>query len=169
MLHRRTATLVVIEYGGSWPRWLDVGTPGLGAKPQAAAAACVMMVAQHYEGLPSSLLTQVASRVTRMESAGWSLGNVVLVCNERVDVEAVTARSILARGLVERARARPTVRGGVVDFVLALAEHSDGRARQALVKLAATLETPPPHTGCVRLSVRIGQGEPLYGHGAAAA
>ena len=50
----RNATLVVIEYGASWPRWLDPSHSG-----------DMAVVAQHYEGEPSSLITQVASRVTR--------------------------------------------------------------------------------------------------------
>jgi hypothetical protein len=155
MLSSRDASLVVIEFGGSWPRWLDVGTPG-----------CVVMVAQHYEGSPCSLLTQVASRVTRIESAGWSLGNAVLACNDRTDVAAVTARSVLARGLFERMR-----RDGVrrrAELVLALGEQSDGRARHALVKLAATLDAPLPHTSPVRLCIRIGHDQPLYGSSAVA-
>lgn len=156
----RTATLVAIEFGASWPRWLDVGKPGLGADGAAAGASCIVTVAQHYEGVPSSLVTQVASRITRMEQAGWQLGNVVLACNGRSDADALTARSVLARGLLEHLRNRAHRAGA--EFVLALGQAHDARAVQALAKLRATL-APPPHAGqSVRVSVRLGQDQPLH-------
>jgi len=75
----RKATLVVIEFGASWPRWLDPTHSG-----------DMAVVAQHYEGEPSSLITQVASRVTRLEAKGWQLKAIVLVhrpsCRNRQEI-----------------------------------------------------------------------------------
>ena len=48
----RPATLVVIEFGASWPRWLNPAHTG-----------DLAVVAQHYEGLPTDLVTQVAQPV----------------------------------------------------------------------------------------------------------
>src|SRR6187551_3742285 len=90
---QRSATMVVIEFSAAWPRWL---------KP--ASGGDMAVVAQHYEGHPSSLVTQVASRTTRLEAVGWQLDRIVLVSNGRVDPDAIAARSILARGLHARLR-----------------------------------------------------------------
>jgi len=79
----RKATLVVIEFGASWPRWLDPSHSG-----------DMAVVAQHYEGAPSSLITQVASRVTRLEAKGWQLNAIVFVSNGRCEGDAaVISRS----------------------------------------------------------------------------
>src|SRR3954471_12647127 len=86
----RPATLVVIEFGASWPRWLNpTGDRG-----------DLAVVAQHYAGLPTALITQVAMRVTRLSARGWQLSAMVLVSNGRTDAQTSAARSILARGLL---------------------------------------------------------------------
>src|SRR5688572_4942846 len=65
-IHSRSATLVVIEYGANWPRWLSPERQG-----------DMAVVAQHYEGPSGSLVTQVATRVARLEGMGWSFDSVV--------------------------------------------------------------------------------------------
>lgn len=89
----KNATLVVIEFGGIWPRWLEPNAPGLGN---------VAVVAQHYEGHPRSLLVQVASRISRLEASGWDLDRVIFVSNGRGDSSVATQRSVLVRSLLER-------------------------------------------------------------------
>lgn len=143
---RQNATLVVIEFGGSWPRWLEPSRPGEMA-----------VVAQHYEGEPGSLVTQVASRITKLEATGWQLGSTILVANQRTDSEAFAARAVLARGLLAR-----LVRAGGGELVLTVDERSGGRARQELTGLAAALDIDAVGRG-VSVSVRVGRGEPLFG------
>ncbi len=120
MQHRK-ATLVVIEFGASWPRWLHPGESG-----------DLAVVAQHYEGPPNSLVTQVASRVSRLTSKGWQLEGMVLVSNGRTDPEAVASRSLVARGLMAHLRA-----GGGVHFTLSVSDQHGRRAAHALTTLAA--------------------------------
>jgi len=75
-MNARPATLVVIEFGASWPRWLNpTGDRG-----------DLAVVAQHYAGPPTDLITQVAMRVTRLQARGWQLSAMVLVSNGRADV-----------------------------------------------------------------------------------
>ena len=143
---QRKASLVVIEFGGSWPRWLEPSRPGE-----------TVVVAQHYEGEPSSLVTQVASRITRLETTGWILGSTVLVANGRTDSEAFAARAVLARGLLAR-----LVRAGGGELVLTVDDKLGGRARQELTGLAAALDIDAVGTG-VRISVRVGNLEPMFG------
>jgi hypothetical protein len=142
----RRATLVIIEYGGSWPRWLS---------PERGNMA---VVAQHYEGPPSSLVTQVATRLTKLESMGWRFESIVLVSNGRSDADACASRSILARGLA--ARLASTYSGSLV---LSADEHADRRAVHALVGLAAALDGTA-HPG-IELSLRIGKGDPIRSNG----
>ncbi len=123
-MRSRKATLVVIEFGASWPRWLDPGHSG-----------DMAVVAQHYEGAPSSLITQVASRVTRLEAKGWQLQAIVFVSNGRCEGDSTAARSILARGLLSRLRA-----AGGGHFALTVDERHGGRACQNLKHLAESLE-----------------------------
>ncbi len=123
-MRSRKATLVVIEFGASWPRWLDPTHSG-----------DMAVVAQHYEGEPSSLITQVASRVTRLEAQGWQLRAIVLVSNGRCEGESAAARSILARGLLARLRG---VGGG--HFALTVDERHGRRARHNLTHLAESLD-----------------------------
>src|SRR6478609_6144803 len=86
----RPASLVVIEFGASWPRWLDPSSD----------RGDLAVVAQHYAGPPTDLITQVAMRVTRLQARGWRLSTMVLVSNGRADVPTAAARSVLARGLL---------------------------------------------------------------------
>jgi hypothetical protein len=141
---QRNATLVVIEFGGSWPRWLPPSRPGEMA-----------VVAQHYEGEPSSLVTQVATRITRFDGAEWELTSVVVVANARTDSEAFAARAVLARGLLAR-----LMRSGRGELILTVDEKSGSRARQEITGLAAALDIDAASTG-VRVSVRIGNGDAL--------
>ena len=119
----RKATLVVIEFGASWPRWLDPSHSG-----------DMAVVAQHYEGAPSSLITQVASRVTRLEGKGWQLNAVVFVSNGRCEGDSVAARSILAHGLLSRLRA-----AGGGHFALSVDERHGRRAGHNLSLLAESM------------------------------
>ena len=150
-MRSRKATLVVIEFGASWPRWLDPSHSG-----------DMAVVAQHYEGEPSSLITQVASRVTRLEAQGWQLKAVVLVSNGRCEGESVAARSILARGLLARLRG-----AGGGHFALTVEERYGRRARHNLTHLAESLDQDASAGGIV-LSAFTGDQTPLGGLDAAA-
>jgi hypothetical protein len=121
----RAATLVVIEFGASWPRWLEPS----GDRGDLA------VVAQHYAGPPTDLITQVAMRVTRLQSRGWQMSAMVLVSNGRADVPTAAARSILARGLLAHLAAS---NGG--SFVLSVDGYLGRRAEHDLRALAAALE-----------------------------
>lgn len=134
----RSATLVVIEFSATWPRWL---------KPTFGDMA---VVAQHYEGHPSSLVTQVASRTTRLLSVGWRLDSTVLVSSGRVDPDSVAARAVLARGLAARLKSR-----GMGELVLTVDERAGRRAAYNLRSLAAALESSL-RGAPVGLCVRIG-------------
>ncbi len=137
-VRRREATLVVIEFSAAWPRWL---------KPTGGDMA---VVAQHYEGHPSSLVTQVASRTTRLEAVGWALDRIVLVSNGQTDPDSVAARSVLARGLLARLKAR-----GRGELVLTVDERFGKRARHNLSGLGHALESSTRGTP-LGLRVRVG-------------
>jgi hypothetical protein len=141
----RSATLVVIEFGASWPRWLE---PARGGD--------MAVVAQHYEGEPSSLITQVASRVTRVAAMGWQLDAIVLVCNDRTDSDAVAARSVICRGLLAGLKTR---NGG--EFVLTAGLHVRRRSGRSLIALAAALDDGIVASG-VTLEVRAGNGDVAF-------
>ncbi len=143
-MRSRKATLVVIEFGASWPRWLDPTHSG-----------DMAVVAQHYEGEPSSLITQVASRVTRLEAKGWQLKAIVLVSNGRCEGDSAAARSILARGLMARLRG---VGGG--HFALTVDERLGRRARHNLSHLAESLDQDASAAG-ITLSAFAGEQTPL--------
>ncbi|MET0792211.1 MAG: hypothetical protein ABW061_11875 [Polyangiaceae bacterium] len=143
-MRSRKATLVVIEFGASWPRWLDPTHSG-----------DMAVVAQHYEGEPSSLITQVASRVTRLEAQGWQLKAIVLVSNGRCEGESAAARSILARGLLARLRG---VGGG--HFALTVDERYGRRARHNLTHLAESLDQDAS-AGGIALSAFAGEQTPI--------
>lgn len=130
--------MVVIEFSAAWPRWL---------KPSAGDMA---VVAQQYEGPPASLVTQVASRTTRLEAVGWQLNTLVLVANGRTDADSVAARAVLARGLATRMRVREQ---GCL--LLAMDERMGKRAGAQLRALASSLDGLVRGTR-VELSVRIG-------------
>ncbi len=136
----RSATMVVIEFSAAWPRWLK---PAVGGD--------MAVVAQHYEGHPSSLVTQVASRMTRLEGVGWSLNDIVLVSNGRTDPDSIAARSILARGLLSRLR---HIGGG--RLTLTVDERLGRRASSDLRSLASSLESSLNGAG-VRLTARVGE------------
>jgi hypothetical protein len=139
----RQATLVVIEFGASWPRWLNPTHSG-----------DMAVVAQHYAGEPSSLLTQVASRIQRLELRGWNLRAMVFVSNGACDGSAVAQRSILTRGLLARLKA-----SGGGHFALTVDERLGQRARHNLTHLAERLDRELT-AGGVALSVQIGSGAP---------
>jgi hypothetical protein len=123
---RGRATLVVIEFGASWPSWLELG---------GAASGNMAVVAQHYEGHPSELLTQVASRISRLENAGWQLERVVMVSNGRVDRDAETSRRVLCRGLLARVEAM-----GLGQLILTYGSTDDHRVERGLERLVSGLE-----------------------------
>ena len=144
-VNRQHATLVVIEYGGRWPKWLPPAETG-----------SVAVVAQHYPGEAMSLVTQVASRVTRLEANGWQFDGVVLVSNGRVDPEAQAARAVLARGLLSRLRQSRGCR-----LVFSVDPRAGRRACYTLDALAAAIDEQSLGSG-VSVSVRHGLAEPMY-------
>ena len=121
----RPKTLIVIEFGASWPRWLNPNSD----------RGDLAVVAQHYAGPPSDLITQVAMRVTRLQSRDWPLSAMVLVSNGRADAPTAAARSILARGLLAHLAA-----SGGGSFVLSVDAYLGRRAEHDLTALAAALE-----------------------------
>ena len=123
-MRSRRATLIVIEFGASWPGWLDPANTG-----------DMAVVAQHYQGEPSSLIAQVASRVTRLEARGWHLDAIVFVSNGCCDADDTAARSVLARGLLARLRA-----AGGGHFALTVDGRRGRRARHNLTHLAEMLD-----------------------------
>lgn len=138
-LHKKPATLVVIEFSASWPRWLEPSREG-----------DMAVVAQHYEGAPSSLVTQVATRMMRLQSLGWRLERLILVTNGRVDPDALAARSVLARGLLSRLR---QLGGG--ELQLTVDRHQGKRAEGGLLTLGGALESSL-RGAPIQLSVRVG-------------
>jgi hypothetical protein len=139
----RPATLVVIEFGASWPRWLNpTGDRG-----------DLAVVAQHYAGPPTDLITQVAMRVTRLLARGWQLTSMVLVSNGRADVPTAAARSILARGLVAHLAA-----SGGGSFALTVDQHLGVRAEHNLAALRTALE---PIALASRVTLRVQQPDAL--------
>ncbi len=136
----RKATLVVIEFGASWPRWLDPSHSG-----------DMAVVAQHYEGAPSSLITQVASRVTRLEAKGWQLNAIVFVSNGRCEGDSVAARSVLAHGMLSRLRA-----AGGGHFALTVDERYGRRASHNLTLLAESMDKAA-RVGGIVLSAHAGE------------
>ena len=94
-MRNRPATLVVIEFGASWPRWMNPAHTG-----------DLAVVAQHYEGSPNDLVGQVANRVMRLTQAG--LGSRRGRARRERSLATKTrsaARSVLARGLMAHLRA----------------------------------------------------------------
>ena len=113
------------------------------------------VVAQHYEGAPSSLIAQVANRVTRLEARGWQLKAVVLVSNGRCESDSVAARSILARGLLAHLRA-----SGGAHFALTIDLRLGQRARHNLTHLAESLGRDAVR-GQIAMTVYTGEPMPL--------
>jgi hypothetical protein len=144
-MRTRPASLVTIEFGASWPRWLNPTQNG-----------DLAVVAQHYEGTPTDLVAQVASRLTRITQAGWTLDEVVLVTNGRCDPDASAARSVLARGLMAHLKS-----AGGSHLTLSVADAHGRRALHDLTQLAAALE--PMARACdIVLAVRIGEDPPVF-------
>ncbi len=139
------ASLIVIEFGASWPRWLDPSKTGT-----------LAVVAQHYEGAAASLSTQVRSRLARLQATNWAIENVVLVSNGRCGLEQLAARSVLTRQLLEALRKSPESR---LIFTVA-AEYGD-KAQRQLTALARAQEPLSLGNG-VSLSVRLADGSSLY-------
>ena|SRR5688572_4111892 len=144
-MRNRPATLVVIEFGASWPRWMNPAHTG-----------DLAVVAQHYEGSPNDLIGQVANRLMKLTQAGWHLDEVVLVVNGRSDQDASAARSVLARGLMAHLRA-----AGACHLTLSVSEALGRRAMHAVTGLAASLE-PMARATDVVLAVRLGEEPPVY-------
>jgi len=144
-MRNRPAALVVIEFGASWPCWLNP-----------AHAGDLAVVAQHYEGPPTDLVTQVANRTMRLVQAGWQLDEVILVVNGRADGAALAARSVLARGLLAHLR-----QAGGCHLTLSVSEALGRRASHAVTLLAAALE-PVVRAGDLVLAVRVGEAPPVY-------
>ena len=144
-MRSRPATLVVIEFGASWPRWVHPAHSG-----------DLAVVAQHYEGLPTDLVAQVASRITRLTHGGWQLDEVILVANGRSDPDATAARSVLARGLVGH------LKGACgCQLTLSVSEALGRRATYELTMLAAALE-PVAIVSDLSLCVRVGETPPVF-------
>ena len=144
-MRNRPAILVVIEFGASWPRWMNPAHSG-----------DVAVIAQHYEGSPNDLIAQVANRLSRLTQAGWQLDEVVLVVNGRSDDDACAARSVLARGLMAHVRA-----AGGGHLTLSVSEALGRRATHGIKALASALEPTARATDIV-LAVRIGEEPPVY-------
>ena len=140
-MHRvsRPATMVVIEFSAAWPRWLKPTQNG-----------DMAVVAQHYEGHPSSLVTQVATRTTRLEAVGWNLKSIILVSNGRSDPDSTAARSVLGRGLLSRLRLR-----GQGELLLTMDEKLGRRAAAQLRALGMSLENSL-RGAPLALAVRVG-------------
>ncbi|MCH2110013.1 MAG: hypothetical protein MK135_11845 [Polyangiaceae bacterium] len=139
-LPRRSASLVVIEFSASWPRWLKV----TGANNAA-------VVAQHYAGPPSSLVTQVATRVSRLSALNWQVDEIILVSNGRIDADSVTARAVIARGLLARLRQQ-----GQGHLRLTVEQEASKRAISDLRKLINQLDRSTASSE-LNLSLRVGE------------
>jgi hypothetical protein len=125
------ATLVIIEYGAFWPRWLNPNRLG-----------DIAVIAQHYEGPPHSLVTQVENRLTRLVVGQWLIESAILVSNGRTDLEALGARSIVARGLLSHLK-----KDGGQRLVLSVSPERGERACKTLATLFETLQSGALESG----------------------
>ena len=142
---QRETTMVVIEYGASWPRRLDT-TPG----------ETLVVVAQHYEGKPSELLAQIKNRLLKLQQDGATVKTLVFVCNGHNDPAARSARALVARGLFGPL-------GTVEGSQLVLSNDTIREpAAMAFTTLVATLESDAAHAG-VRLGLRLGSSPTVFG------
>ncbi|HEY3236291.1 MAG TPA: hypothetical protein VGJ84_16355 [Polyangiaceae bacterium] len=141
----RHATLVVIEFGGAWPRWLENSPSG-----------DVAVVAQHYAGDPGSLIAQVASRITRLELVGWQVSSIVLVANDRSDREASSVRAVLGRCLLAGLKAQ-----GRGTLTLTSGHATSSRQSGKLVHMARALDLDLAGSA-VLVAVRGHDGSALY-------
>lgn len=135
----------MIEFGASWPRWLDPSQVGT-----------LAVVAQHYAGPPDSLITQVRSRVARLASTGWTLTNVVLVSSGRLALESQAARSLLTHQLLTCVRDSPGAR-----LTFTLSSDGDFKAQKSLCALAAKLDRAALASG-IELGVCLADGSSIY-------
>jgi hypothetical protein len=125
------ATLVIIEYGALWPRWLNPNRLG-----------DIAVIAQHYEGPPHSLVTQVENRLTRLVVGQWLIESAILVSNGRTDLESLGARSIVARGVLSHLK-----KDGGQRLVLAVSPERGERACKTLAALVDTLQRGARESG----------------------
>ena len=142
-MQTRSATLVVIEFGACWPRWLEPNGPS-----------DMAVVGQHYEGPPSSLVLQVESRVGRLLTGGWHINQIVLVSNGQSGLEALSARSLLTRRLLGQ-----LLLAGGGELVLTVRAELGPRACETLTALCASLQQTALPSG-VSLCVRVVEREP---------
>ena len=141
----RETTMVVIEYGASWPRWLDT-TP----------CDTLVVVAQHYDGKPTELLEQIKNRLLRLQQDGSSVKTLVYVCNVHNDPATRSGRAVVARGLFGPL-------ASVEGSQLVLSNDTVREpAAMAFSALAATLESDAAHAG-VRLGLRLGSSPTIFG------
>lgn len=145
----QNATLVVIEFGASWPRWLS---------PTSADHTAV--VAQHYEGSAHSLIAQVSSRLSRLVNTGWRIDEAILVSNGRTDIEAIAARAVLVRGLLQHLR---DVSGS--RLLLSVKKEFGQRPGHTLASLSQALRENALGSG-IALGIRVGEEAPRYLNGA---
>lgn len=143
------ATLVVIEFGASWPSWLSP-----------TSADHMAVVAQHYEGSAQSLITQVASRLARLVNTGWRVDDAILVSNGRTDLEAIAARGVLVRGLLRHLR---DVCGS--RLLLSVKSEYAQRPGHTLASLSQALRENALGSG-IALGIRVGTDAPVYMNGA---
>jgi hypothetical protein len=142
---QRETTMVVIEYGASWPRWLD-------SNPSES----LVVVAQHYEGKPTALLEQIKSRLVRLQQEGSCVKTLVFVCNANNDAATRSARALVARGLLGPL-------GSVEGSQLVLSNDTVREpAGMAFSALVATLKSDAAHAG-VRLGLRLGSSPTVFG------
>lgn len=144
-MHHRKVTVVVIEAGASWPRWLHPWDSGDFA-----------VVTQQQDGQPGELVNQVGHRLSGLAGKGWQIDGIVLVTNGRTDPATETARSVVARGLMAQLRS-----SGGVHFTLSVNEELGRRAANSLTALGTTLDSLAFACG-VELAIRIGDKPPLY-------
>jgi hypothetical protein len=146
---QRETTIVVIEYGASWPRWLDT-TPNVNTA----------VVAQHYDGKAAALLTQIKTRLERLQQDGAQVKTLVYVCNGHNEPAARSARASVVRGLFG-----PLGCAEGSQLVLSNDEIREPAAL-AFTALVATLESDAARAG-VKIGLRLGASPPLFGSFAA--
>ncbi len=145
VMRSHPATLVVIEYGASWPRWLHRRTPAISLSSRSTTKACRPI---------SSRRWQAASHASIKLPGRWD--EVVQVANGRSDPDSIAARSVLARGLLAHLKS-----AGGRHLTLCVSEALGRRATHELTALAAALESVALASD-LSLSVRVGEDTPVY-------
>jgi hypothetical protein len=115
--------LIIVELGAEWPRL------ALGESPKARR-----VLAQDELESPAAFALRAGEQQSSAAGSGAATGSVILACNERLDEHAQGARAALAR---TAAQALAAARGGLL--VLSAADRNDGRSRQVLASLVASL------------------------------